>query len=496
LEALELGKKILLADDSITIQKVIELTFSDEDFEVVTVGNGRLAIERLPDARPDLVLCDIIMPEKDGYEVCDFIKKNPSLSHIPVLLLTGAFEPFDQERASRVGCDGFLAKPFEPQTLIAKVKDLLSRAPSRPAAAQMAAPAPSPATPPPPAPAPAPAPPATQSFATPASPPSPAAVPPAYDRGTGFDAPRPSEPELASPASPAWPPAPAPAPAFGEAAKSDVADFATPARPSSPPPAAFTPPAPPPAAFTAPAAPEPEPEPIEPEESLATSRAGAEDEDEALYGTVKAEPYRPDADRFGGAGGTTPKSLDEFYEDDTYTASASSDLMPLTDDETESVGGAPQEIDDDEPAAPWAQPTIEVPLEARAQASVEMAAGFDEPERPAAAREAAPAPAPTPAAAPASKPIEPPAAAPVPPPPTQELSFGDLSVPEPAVEKPRSVTSEVPVPVDMVEQIAQRVVAQISEKVIREIAWEVIPDLAEALIRKEIDRLKAEIPQT
>src|SRR5687768_12095852 len=67
------------------------------------------------------------MPEKDGYEVCDFIKKNPALSHIPVLLLTGAFEPFDQEKAARVGCDGFLAKPFEPQTLIAKVKDLLAK---------------------------------------------------------------------------------------------------------------------------------------------------------------------------------------------------------------------------------------------------------------------------------------------------------------------------------------------------------------------------------
>ncbi|MFI5007699.1 MAG: response regulator [Solirubrobacterales bacterium] len=123
-----MGKKILLADDSITIQKVIELTFSDEDFDVVTVGNGRLALEKVQEIRPDIVLCDIIMPEKDGYEVCEFIKKNASLQHIPVLLLTGAFEPFDQERAARVGSDGYLAKPFEPETLIAKVKDLLSRA--------------------------------------------------------------------------------------------------------------------------------------------------------------------------------------------------------------------------------------------------------------------------------------------------------------------------------------------------------------------------------
>ena len=61
-----MGKKILLADDSITIQKVIELTFSDEDFDVVTVGNGRLAIERIQETQPDIVLCDIVMPEKDA----------------------------------------------------------------------------------------------------------------------------------------------------------------------------------------------------------------------------------------------------------------------------------------------------------------------------------------------------------------------------------------------------------------------------------------------
>ena len=108
-----------------------------------------------------MVLCDIIMPEKDGYEVCEFIKKNAALSHVPVLLLTGAFEPFDQERAARAGCDGFLAKPFEPQTLIAKVKDLLSQAVARPPAA---------------APAPAPAPAPQPAFAAPAPPPPPPPV--------------------------------------------------------------------------------------------------------------------------------------------------------------------------------------------------------------------------------------------------------------------------------------------------------------------------------
>ena len=121
-----MGHKILLADDSITIQKVIELTFSDEDFELHTVGNGQKAIDEIRSIQPDIVLCDIIMPEKNGYEVCEFIKSTDELQHIPVLLLTGAFEPFDQERAKAAGCEGFLAKPFEPQTLISKVKELLA----------------------------------------------------------------------------------------------------------------------------------------------------------------------------------------------------------------------------------------------------------------------------------------------------------------------------------------------------------------------------------
>ena len=151
-----MGHKVLLADDSITIQKVIELTFSDEDFELHTVGNGQKAIDEIRSVRPDIVLCDIIMPEKNGYEVCEFIKSSDDLKQIPVLLLTGAFEPFDQERAKAAGCEGFLAKPFEPQTLISKVKELLAGATG--GAAQAAAPPAQPPAPVPVAPPPAPVP--------------------------------------------------------------------------------------------------------------------------------------------------------------------------------------------------------------------------------------------------------------------------------------------------------------------------------------------------
>lgn len=131
--------KLLLADDSVTIQRVIELTFADEDVSLTAVGDGRSAIEHIKTDPPDIVLADVGMPELDGYEVAAFIKNNPALAHIPVLLLTGAFEPVDEERARAVSCDGVLAKPFEPQMVITRVKELLAdaaRTAARPRPAQ------------------------------------------------------------------------------------------------------------------------------------------------------------------------------------------------------------------------------------------------------------------------------------------------------------------------------------------------------------------------
>jgi CheY-like chemotaxis protein len=138
---------LLLADDSVTIQRVIELTFADEDIRVVAVGDGDQAIEVLDSTPPDIVLADVGMPGRNGYEVAQHIKDTPHLAHIPVLLLTGAFEPIDQARAAAVGCDGVLAKPFEPQLVIARVKELLAR-PKIPAALDSPlAPPPAPAGP-------------------------------------------------------------------------------------------------------------------------------------------------------------------------------------------------------------------------------------------------------------------------------------------------------------------------------------------------------------
>jgi len=123
-------KTILLADDSITIQKVVELTFSDADYKVVCVSSGTQALKKLSEIRPNVILLDVIMPEKNGYEVCEQVKRSPATSGIPVLLLTGTFEPFDKKRADAAGANGHLTKPFESQALVAKVEELIASTPS------------------------------------------------------------------------------------------------------------------------------------------------------------------------------------------------------------------------------------------------------------------------------------------------------------------------------------------------------------------------------
>ncbi len=121
------GRKLLLADDSITIQKVVDLTFADEGIQVISVNNGAEAIEKLEEFSPDVVLADVFMPEVDGYTVCEYIKHNERLKHIPVMLLVGSFEPFDEAEARRVGADDILTKPFQSiRNLIDKVGALLS----------------------------------------------------------------------------------------------------------------------------------------------------------------------------------------------------------------------------------------------------------------------------------------------------------------------------------------------------------------------------------
>jgi CheY-like chemotaxis protein len=121
--------KILVADDNSNIQKMVGLALKDHGIDVVAVGNGEAAVRKISDIRPDLVLADVFMPVRNGYEVCQYVKSDPSLAHIPVILLVGAFDPLDEQEAQRVGADGVLKKPFvPPDPLISMVKSALLRA--------------------------------------------------------------------------------------------------------------------------------------------------------------------------------------------------------------------------------------------------------------------------------------------------------------------------------------------------------------------------------
>ncbi|MBL8187016.1 MAG: response regulator, partial [Acidobacteria bacterium] len=127
-----MGYKILLADDSVTVQKIITLTFSDEGVDVVTVNNGDEAISRLQYMRPALVMADVSIPGKNGYQICEYVKNHPDMKDTPVVLLVPAFEPFDEERARRIGADQHLTKPFQSiRTLITTVKTLLEGHPPK-----------------------------------------------------------------------------------------------------------------------------------------------------------------------------------------------------------------------------------------------------------------------------------------------------------------------------------------------------------------------------
>jgi CheY-like chemotaxis protein len=124
--------KILVADDNSNVQKTVALALADLSVDVVAVNNGEAAVRKIPEIQPDLILADIFMPVRNGYEVCDFVKKAVHLQHIPVVLLVGAFDPLDEREAQRVGADGILKKPFvPPEPLITMVKTLLERSASQ-----------------------------------------------------------------------------------------------------------------------------------------------------------------------------------------------------------------------------------------------------------------------------------------------------------------------------------------------------------------------------
>ncbi len=122
-----MSKKVLLADDSVTIQRVVKIILAGGDYALQVADNGDAALAKAQVDRPDIVLADVYMPGKNGYELCASIKQEPALAGVPVLLLSGTFEAFDESKALAAGADGWIAKPFESLALIEQIDGVLAR---------------------------------------------------------------------------------------------------------------------------------------------------------------------------------------------------------------------------------------------------------------------------------------------------------------------------------------------------------------------------------
>lgn len=428
-----MGIRLLLADDSITIQKVVGIIFANEDYDLTVVDNGVAALEKARETMPDVMLVDALMPGRNGYEVCQEIRAESRLQHLPLLLMTGAFEPFDETRAQQCGADDFISKPFESQQLVEKVTRLVELGRQRAKAQE----------PPPVEPAAAPAEPAA-AIVEPA-----AAFTPSAAEPWGFEAPEPplsfepipemfddtllaSETEI----MPAFQAAPAPPEDFAvevvEAAPEDdpwgVFDLTDLDEEPAAPPVAE--------AGIAPA-------PVEEPEGFAFV-----DEEPEPVGFPPAgeapEPEQPAAEpAFAGLG------FDAKWEPVEEEMYQFQDEEPTPAGETFTVGmGEPLANLAEEPAR-FAEPDVfaePIPEELPPLAVSGM--------EPASAAESAVAAEPVAAVEPAAVPAAP---------------FGEAQL--------------------------RAILSQLSREIIEKVVWEVVPDLAETLIKEEIRKLKERVAQ-
>ncbi|MBK5259141.1 MAG: response regulator [Thermoanaerobaculia bacterium] len=467
-------KKILLADDSITIQKVVELTFSDGDYEVTAVNNGSKAIQKLSEMRPDIILSDIIMPEKNGYEVCEYVKSHPEYRNIPVVLLTGTFEPFDPDRADKAGCDAVVTKPFESQSLIHKVEELIDQAR---AASAAAAPAVS-------APAPRPEPETSMSEpglspeaeATPWTDEMPAVAappPPLFTHGSDiFNAKPPARPTAEMPFSAPPPPPPAdqfsgetrgfPPAMLGEALQQSNSTQQIPAQSAAPTPPPPPPPGDPWAVPTPPAG-----------ETRAFPKMNFGD----LHGMVPDTPAADDTPTDDSPFGAPPppetfsgetRSFPKMNFDNFQSAAPKAEEPPPPPPPAEQ----PSSLWDEQPPA-FSGATRAFPRVTYDQFKPAETSAPSWNEEPAAAS-SSPAWASKPAA-----------------------SIPEAAKPEPEPEKPAAATAVASgngtdLSEEQIDRIARRVVQLMSDQVVKNIAWEVIPDLAEMVVKERIRQLEAE----
>ncbi len=455
-------KTLLLADDSVTIQKVVGITFANEDVTLVTVDNGDDALVRARAIKPDCVLADVSMPGLTGYELCAAIRAEPELAHVPVLLLTGTFETYDSQRAGDAGADGYIAKPFEAQALVERVRALLAK--PRAAAAPAPAPTPKPAA--------APQPLRPESAAIPRTP-APAAPPVVAPPVVA-----PPKP-VAAPLPPA-PRAPQPAldPSFDEIPDEQLTVYA-----------------PPPELASA------------DEERAAPTRIFEADDDEIAPEMATQDPLFGAEPAAARAEEESTGSGDLFEEssfpDPTASQSASTDLdtEPLEagepiapdadapeDSEPDTARGAPSYREAPSWAAREGVPPADDAAEEESELPWAEALELDEPESDDSLADlrfapSEPAPEHTRFRAPES---------------TRPGLLAPASAPQPA--RPAAAPAlDARVLREALEKVAWEAFGPLSEQIVRDvvarveaIAWEVVPQIAERLIREEIAALKRE----
>ena len=470
-----MAKKLLLADDSITIQKVVAITFANEDYQITSVDNGEDAVNKARELRPDVILADVVMPRRNGYEVCEAIKGDPSLRHIPVLLLAGTFEAFDEGRARAASADGHIQKPFESQALIDRVNLLCGKAsvagsamgsgmPAAPIQMTAAAPAAAarPGMPPPPG-QPMAARPPTPGMPPPpgARPPTPGMPPPGPARPGMPPAPgmaRPPTPgmppapgqPMARPPTPGMPPAPRPPGPPAPAMPAPGQPMARPPTPGMPPAPGMqarppTPGMPPPAGMPRPGMPPAPGQPVRPAGPGMPPPPGTRLPTPGMPpppgaalpkaplpppANPVAQQPRPQKDPFGlGVMPTTAPAIPDMEaEKRKLDAEIAAATAPAA-----TNGFDDHDIDMDEPKVVEARQTpVVVP------------------------------PAPEPIAL------------------------------KPLPSKPMETPSHTPASADGGEALLRDALSKATKEVIEKIAWEVVPQLAETIIREELDRLVKE----
>ncbi|NTW57601.1 MAG: response regulator [Nitrospirae bacterium] len=467
--------KILLADKSITIQKVVEMLFSGKEYEVTCVSDGDSAFGEASRIVPDVVLADVDLPRIDGYSLAGRLRETAALAKVPVILMLSRDDVYDAMKGKLAGILDNIAKPFESQDLIGKVKKALSAAPApaeRPSPSPTSAAAPIPSSKP---------------AAEPALPPKPAVAPPSPYRPVAERAPvPPSKPREAVPKdifdiieeapakaevkeAPALQYSPRPA-KTAKAAEPDEEmfevepEYEVEPEPELEKPATSRLPdlsaAPKPrdewAGLMTEERPEPAPGPLPTSESFDTDRLFGKEP--AISQAPAAQTLEPAFETDAGAPGPEPTAPPSFDFNEPLSDEAK-EALPLgqraMDEMREGLGlggGTARATD--------MHPDI-VSFE-----SLDMASRAPHEDY-----TFVPPAAVTPAAPPAA---ERPAVA-------------------PAAERPAAAPPRLPgVPDDMLKDVAKESIEKVMREILERVAWEVIPDLAERLIREEIERLKAE----